>query len=206
MTLRRVDTGTSPRRIGVMEVRRASVGDAAACAAIYAPYVRDTAVSFESEPPTAGQLADRIRVAQQHHDWLVLVGDGIDDGIDDGDRVLGYCYAGTWRTRPAYRFTCELGIYLAPEAQGLGGGRLLYEALLERLAGLGYRTAVAGMTQSPGQPNPASEALHLALGFEPAGVMRRVGWKLGSWHDVAFFQRSLAGADPDPEDLPPPHA
>lgn len=168
-----------------MQVRRATVEDAAACAEIYAPFVRDTVVSFEFVPPTVEQMADRIRSAQERHEWLVLVD-------LSGDRVVGYAYGGTWRARAAYRFTCELGVYLAPEARGRGGGRLLYEALLERLAELGYRTVVAGMTW----PNPASEALHLAMGFEPAGVMRRVGWKRDAWHDVAFFQRPLEGPDP----------
>ena len=170
-----------------VRVRRATLDDAEACATIYAPYVRDTAISFESEPPTVEEMARRIAGAQEQHDWLVLV---------DGVEVLGYAYAGTWRSRPAYRFTCELGIYLAQGARGRGGGRLLYEALLARLGELGFRTVVAGMTRSASQPNPASEALHMALGFEPAGVMRRVGWKFGTWHDVAFFQRVLEGPDP----------
>jgi L-amino acid N-acyltransferase YncA len=170
-----------------MQVRRATVEDAASCAEIYAPFVRDTVVSFEAVPPTVEEMADRIRAAQARHDWLVLV-----DSSGSPDRVVGYAYGGTWRARAAYRFTCELGVYLAPQARGRGGGRMLYEALLERLAELGYRTVVAGMTW----PNPASEALHLALGFEPAGVMRRVGWKHDAWHDVAFFQRPLEGPDP----------
>ena len=170
-----------------MQVRRATIDDAAACAEIYAPFVRDTVVSFETVPPTVEQMADRIRSAQERHAWLVLV-----DPSGPEDRVVGYAYGGTWRARAAYRFTCELGVYLAPGARGRGGGRMLYEALLERLADLGYRTVVAGMTW----PNPASEALHLATGFEPAGVMRRVGWKHDAWHDVAFFQRPLEGPDP----------
>jgi phosphinothricin acetyltransferase len=180
-----------------MHVRRATVADAAACAEIYAPFVRDTVVSFEAVPPTADEMAGRIASAQQRHDWLVLVDAG---GPGQDDEVVGYAYGGTWRARPAYRFTCELGIYLAPPARGKGGGRMLYEALLERLADLGYRTAVAGMTW----PNPASEALHLAVGFAPAGVMRRVGWKHGAWHDVAFFQRPLPGPDPAPPARTPP--
>jgi phosphinothricin acetyltransferase len=173
-----------------VHVRRATRDDAAACAEVYAPFVRDTAVSFEAAPPTSEEMAGRIATAQVRHDWLVLV---------DGTGVVGYAYGGPWRTRAAYRFTCELGIYLAPSARGQGGGRLLYEALLERLSGLGYRTVVAGMTW----PNPASEALHLALGFEPAGIMRRVGWKHDAWHDVAFFQRPLEGPDPTPDPARP---
>ena len=178
-----------------MQVRRATAEDAAACAAIYAPFVRDTAVSFETEPPTVEEMAARIATAQERHDWLVLVAPSTSSG-QATERVVGYCYGGTWRSRAAYRFTCELGIYLAPEAQGRGGGRMLYEAMFERLAELGFRTVIGGMTS----PNAASEALHLAVGFEPAGVMRRVGWKHDAWHDVAFFQRPLA--TPHPEDPP----
>jgi len=182
-----------------MQVRRATAEDAAACAAIYAPFVRDTAVSFETEPPTVEEMAARIATAQERHDWLVLVAPSTSSG-QATERVVGYCYGGTWRSRAAYRFTCELGVYLSPGSRGRGGGRLLYEALLDRLADLGFRTVVAGMTW----PNPASEALHLALGFEPAGVMRRVGWKHDAWHDVAFFQRPLGSADPEAAPSDPP--
>ncbi|MGW9402883.1 N-acetyltransferase family protein [Arthrobacter sp. NPDC055585] len=159
-------------------IRNAAASDAAACAALYAPYVRDTAVSFETEPPAAEEMARRIAAAQIRHAWLVAEHDGV---------VAGYAYAGTWRSRAAYSRTAETSIYLARSATGSGLGSALYTALLERLAHRGFRSAVAGMTL----PNPASEALHSALGFEPVGVFRRVGWKHGAWHDVSWMQLDL---------------
>lgn len=166
-------------------VRDAVAADAAACAAIYAPYVTGTAVTFESEPPGPEEMARRIAAAQQRHAWLVL---------EDVGRVVGYAYAGPFRTRPAYHWSCEVSVYLEPGRRRTGGGRALYGALLDRLARLGIRTVVAGMTL----PNEASAALHDAMGFEPVGVYRRIGWKHGAWHDVAWVQRTLPGADPAP--------
>jgi phosphinothricin acetyltransferase len=172
-----------------MKVRAATEGDAAACAAIYAPYVTDTAITFEIEPPTADQLAARIAAAECTHAWLVL------EDLEDS-RVVGYAYAGPFKERPAYRWSCEVSIYLETGLRRTGGGRALYEALFARLGERGYRTAVAGMTL----PNEASAGLHRALGFEPVGTYRRIGWKHGRWHDVAWMQRTLAAAADPPTD------
>ncbi len=170
-----------------MIVRDATEADAEACAAIYSPYVTKTAVSFEVEPPTAEQMALRISRAQQRHAWLVLEVDG---------RVAGYAYGQAFAERAAYRWSCQVSIYLEPERQRAGGGRLVYEKLLAQLAHRGYRRALAGMTL----PNDASVGFHRALGFEPVGVYRRVGWKNGSWHDVAWVQKTiLEGDDPPAE-------
>ena len=166
-------------------IRDAQAADAAACAAIYAPFVRETAISFELEPPTVEEMAGRIAAAQQHHAWLVLVDDG---------PVVGYAYANRFSARPAYRWSCEVSVYLDRDRQGGGGGRQLYTALFARLAERGYRRVFAGMSL----PNEASAAFHRALGFEPVGVYRRVGWKLGAWRDVAWVQRTLADGDDPP--------
>ena len=167
-----------------MQLRDATADDADVCAAIYAPYVRDTAISFELEPPTSPVMAARIASAQVRHAWLVAERDG---------QVLGYAYGSEFKVRAAYRFACEVSVYVASDGRGGGIGRSLYAALLPRLAERGFRTAVAGMTL----PNDASEALHRSLGFAPVGVFRHVGWKFDAWHDVAFAQRDLpAPADP----------
>jgi L-amino acid N-acyltransferase YncA len=163
-----------------MRIRDAVPQDAAACARVYEPYVRDTAVSFETEAPTAEQMAERIVAAQRAHAWLVA---------EDEGRVVGYAYAGPFRTREAYRFSCEVSVYLEPGRRRTGTGRALCEALLDRLTALGYRTALGGTTL----PNPASEGLLRALGFEPVGVFRHVGWKNDAWHDVAWLQLDLGG-------------
>jgi L-amino acid N-acyltransferase YncA len=165
-----------------MTVREATPADAAACAAIYAPYVRDTAVSFEEVPPSDAEMAARIAAAIL---WLVLEDDG---------RVVGYAYAGRFMERAAYRWACEVSVYLERGGERRGGGRALYEALLAALRDRGYLMAVAGMTL----PNPASEGFHRALGFEPVGVYRRIGWKHGAWHDVAWTQKRLALGDEPP--------
>jgi L-amino acid N-acyltransferase YncA len=176
--------------IVAMKVRAATAEDAAACAAIYAPYVTDTAITFETEPPTVAHMADRITAAECSHAWLVL------EDLDDG-RVVGYAYAGPFKARPAYRWSCEVSIYLEIGRRRTGGGRALYEALFRRLAERGYRTAIAGMAL----PNEASAGLHSALGFEPVGTYRRIGWKHGRWHDVAWMQRMLSEAG-DPPAVP----
>lgn len=165
-----------------MLIRDASTADAEACAAIYAPYVRDTAITFETEPPTANELARRIAAA---HAWVVA---------EDGGRVVGYAYASPYKARAAYRWSCEVSVYLEPGRRGTGTGRALYEALFERLVRLGFRIAVAGMAL----PNDASTGLHRALGFEPVGVYRRIGWKHGQWHDVAWMQRDLVPGEDGP--------
>ncbi len=167
----------------VRVVRDATPDDDAACAAIYAPYVLDTAVTFETDPPDAAEFARGINAAAARHAWLVL---------EDGGRVTGYAYAGPFSGRPAYRFASEVSVYLEMGRVRSGGGRALYEVLLPRLLQRGYRRAVAGMTL----PNAASVGLHRALGFEPVGTYRCIGWKHGRWDDVAWVQRDL-GLDAD---------
>ena len=169
-----------------MPVRDATERDAQACAAIYAPYVTDTAVTFEYEPPSPAEMARRIVAAQRGHAWLVLE--------DDEAGTVGYAYAGPFKERAAYRWACEVSVYLAPGRRRTGGGRQLYEALFERLAGRGFRRLIAVMTL----PNDASEGLHRAMGFQPVGTYRRIGWKHGAWRDVVWAQRTIASGDDPP--------
>ncbi|RFU21492.1 GNAT family N-acetyltransferase [Geodermatophilus marinus] len=171
-------------------VRDATAADAAACAGIYAPYVRDTAFSFEAEPPSTAEMAGRIDAALAAHAWVVL---------EDGGEVAGYAYGTAFMTREAYRWSTTVSVYTDPGRRRPGAGRALYAALLDRLAGRGYRRALAGIVL----PNPASEGLHRALGFVPVGTYRRVGWKLGRWHDVAWYQRPL-GPEGDDDGAPEP--
>ncbi|MDQ6936098.1 MAG: N-acetyltransferase family protein [Actinomycetota bacterium] len=168
-------------------VREGSERDAGACAAIYGPYVTDTAVTFENDPPSPAEMAQRIADAMRTHAWVVL---------ETERRIVGYAYGGPFKARPAYRWSCEVSVYLELGRRRTGAGRALYDALFTRLAERGFRTAVAGMTL----PNEASVGLHRAMGFEPVGTYRRIGWKHGRWHDVAWAQRSIAaGQDPPAE-------
>jgi phosphinothricin acetyltransferase len=132
-----------------MLIRPATPADADACAAIYAPYVTDTAITFETEVPTSEEMAGRIATAIA---WVVA---------EDEDRVTGYAYAGRFHPRAAYRWACEVSVYLEPGRRRTGAGRALYDVLLRDLADRGYRMAIAGMTL----PNPASEGLHRDLGY-----------------------------------------
>jgi len=167
------------------EVRPATADDAAACAAIYAPYVRDTAITFETDVPDAAELAARIAAHAASHAWLVL----------ERDReIVGYAYAYRFSERAAYDWSCETSIYLAPGARGRGAGSALYAALLPMLAERGYLRAFARIAL----PNPASMAFHERFGFTTSGVLRKVGWKLGAWHDVAYLQRDLGDPDAAP--------
>lgn len=166
-------------------VRDATPRDAAACAAIYAPYVTDTAITFEVDPPDEREMAARIATALATHAWVVAEHEG---------RVRGYAYAGPLKPRPAYRWSCEVSVYVEQGRTRTGAGRQLYEALFDRLVARGYRTAVAGMTL----PNPGSEGLHRALRFEPVGTYRAIGYKLGAWRDVAWVQRTLAATGDPP--------
>jgi phosphinothricin acetyltransferase len=170
-----------------MTILRAATGrDAEACAAIYAPYVTDTAITFETEPPTVADMAGRIAASVERHAWLVAA--------DPDDRVIGYAYGAPFQARPAYQWSCLVSVYLEPGRRRTGLGRALYADLLDRLAARGYRVAVAGITL----PNEASLGLHRAMGFEPVGTFRRIGWKFDSWHDVAFTQLALGAGESPP--------
>ncbi len=160
-------------------LRDATRADAAACAALYAPYVTGTAITFEYEPPTAQEMAARIAACQERHAWVVL---------EDDRGIAGYAYGGPFRTRDAYRWTCEVSVYLRVGHRRTGAGRALYGALLPRLAQRGMHTAIACMTL----PNDASVGLHRALGFQDAGVMRQAGRKFDAWHDIAWAQLELS--------------
>ncbi|HEX5990331.1 MAG TPA: GNAT family N-acetyltransferase [Solirubrobacterales bacterium] len=162
--------------------------DAVACAAIYAPHMEGSAVSFEERTPDAAELAARIESYGQSHAWLVA---------ERGGEVVGYAYATGFNERPAYRWSASVSVYIAESARGRGVGRALYEALFQRLRERGFRMACAGITL----PNEASVGLHEALGFERTGVNREIGFKEGAWRDVGWFQLELAPAPggPPPE-------
>lgn len=159
--------------------------DAAACAAIYAPYVADTSVSFDDVPPTAQQFAELIERTSRTHPWLVL---------EHGGRVVGYANASPHRARAAYRWAADVAIYVDPRHRRRGAGRQLYEALFELMARQGLQIACAGITL----PNDASIALHRTLGFEHVGTYRDIGWKAGAWCDVSWWQLRLGPDDGGP--------
>ena len=165
----------------MIAIRAAAPEDAAAIAAIYAPHVLTGTVSFEIEPPDARAMRTRMAASDGLYPWLVVT-----TGDPDGG-VVGYAYATKFRERPAYRYVVETSIYIADVAQRQGAGRLLYKALIDTLRAQGFVQAVGGIAL----PNPASIALHEAVGFRRAGVYREVGYKQGRWIDVGIWQREL---------------
>jgi L-amino acid N-acyltransferase YncA len=165
-------------------VRSAISGDPAGCLAIYRPYVENTAITFEIDVPSVGEMARRIAAARDSHEWLILERD---------DRIIGYAYAHAFNPRAAYRWSAETSIYIDANHHRCGGGRELYAYLLRRLTERGYRRAFGGITQ----PNEASNAFHRSFGFQDAGLYHRVGWKHNSWHDVAWMQLDLLSAAED---------
>ena len=166
-------------------VRPARAGDAAAIAAVYAPYVTDGTVSFELDPPDAAEMARRMAAGGGRHPWLVA---------EEVGAVLGYAYASTFRPRSAYDWAVETTIYVAADAHGRGIGQALYANLLARLTEAGFTQAVAIIAL----PNDASVRLHERLGFALVGVNPAVGYKAGRWIDVGMWQRALA-ATPGPD-------
>jgi phosphinothricin acetyltransferase len=149
--------------------------DAQGCAALYAPYVRDTAISFEYDAPSADQMAERISVA---HVWLVAV---------EGEGIVGYAYGSRHAERAAYLWSADVAVYVDSRRHRRGIGRMLYEQLIPRLRDEGLWTLCAGITQ----PNAASDGLHRELGFREVGIYRRIGFKAGEWHDVRWWQLDL---------------
>lgn len=173
----------------VIHLRPAEEKDAAAIAAIYAPFVRDTAITFETEVLSSEDIAARMREGAARFPWLAA-----EDGSSRD--LIGYAYACAFRTRSAYRFAVETSVYVDPAAQGRGAGEALYTLLLETLTEQGFTQAIGAIAL----PNEASVRLHEKLGFVQAGVYRQVGWKLGGWHDVGLWQRPLAAISQEPRE------
>ena len=170
-------------------VRVATLADAAAIADIYAPFVRDSVVSFELEPPSAEQMRERIAATLPTLPWLV--------SEDAHGTVSGYVYASRHRERAAYQWAVDTTVYIRPDSQGRGLGRQLYTRLKAILAELGYFQAFAGIAL----PNEASVALHEAMGFKPIGIYRDVGFRRGQWLDVGRWQcrlRPSSSENPSP--------
>jgi L-amino acid N-acyltransferase YncA len=166
-------------------IRLAVPSDAAQIAAIYAPFCAETPVSFETVAPAPEEMERRILKITERLPWLVLEQQG---------HIAGYVYASPHRDRTAYQWSVDVGVYVASEYRRRGVGRALYTSLLKILALQGYFKAYAGITL----PNAGSVGLHQAMGFRPVGIYRGVGYKLGQWHDVEWFQLDLQPERPEP--------
>lgn len=162
-----------------LTLRDACPGDAARVLEIYAPIVRETAISFETTVPSIDELALRIASARERHAWIAAEASS---GV-----LVGYAYATDFRGRAAYARTCESTVYTAASHRARGVGRALMTELLRVLQARGFTSVVAGISL----PNDASLALHTALGFSPVGTFEAVGTKFGRSHDVSFLQKMI---------------
>ncbi|HEU4619536.1 MAG TPA: arsinothricin resistance N-acetyltransferase ArsN1 family B [Gammaproteobacteria bacterium] len=166
-------------------IRHAVAADAAEIAAIYNYYVETTVVTFEEKPVSDAEIAGRIEEVQRRFRWLVHESDG---------RIDGYAYASLWRPRSAYRYSVETTVYVRHGCTGRGVGTALYRRLIDELRALPVHTVIGGIAL----PNDASVALHEKLGFEKIGRFREVGWKLGRWVDVGYWELILDRGRPPP--------
>jgi L-amino acid N-acyltransferase YncA len=168
-------------------IRLATLDDAQAIRDIYAPFCESTPVSFETQAPSVEEMRRRIAKTLHSFPWLVC---------DRGGEIAGYAYASAHRERAAYRWSVEVSAYVRDGCRRTGVGRALYTRLLELVRSQGFCTALAGITL----PNPGSVGLHESMGFERLGVYRRIGFKCGEWHDVAWYQLALRDYALEPEE------
>jgi L-amino acid N-acyltransferase YncA len=159
-------------------IRLATPEDAPSIAELYGPHVTDGATSFELAPPSAAEMRERVVSTLRQTPWLVC---------DQAGELLGYAYACKHRERGAYQWSLDVSVYVASTRQRRGVGRALYTSLFALACLQGYHAAYAGISL----PNVASVGLHEALGFVPVGVFHAVGYKLGAWHDVGWWQREF---------------
>ena len=172
-------------------IRLATAADAAAIAGVYAPFVTDSRISFEESAPDEAEMECRIAGDQPGlHPWLLA---------EEGGQILGFASSSPFRTRRAYRWCVETGIYLTADARGRGLGRILLAELIALLQRQGFVSAIGAIAL----PNEPSVRLHEALGFTHSGTYRAVGFKLGEWIDVGLWQRDLAARSPDPAEPRP---
>ena len=172
-------------------VRPATAADAPALAAIYGHNAVHGTGTFEEAAPAPEEMVARLKAVQDRGlPWVVVEAEG---------RVVAFGYAGPFRTRPAYRYTAEDSVYVAPEAQGRGYGRAALEAVIAACEAIGLRQLVAVIGDSE---NAGSLRLHQALGFEPCGTLPSVGFKHGRWLDVVMMQKALNGGDARDPDGP----
>jgi L-amino acid N-acyltransferase YncA len=163
----------------MIALRPAETADAAALASIYAPAVDGSSISFELVAPDAAEMARRLGEIRRVAPWLVAV---------DAGEVVGFAYASRHHERAAYAWSANASVYVAASARRRGVAHALYTELFARLRAQGFHAVHAGITL----PNPASVRLHEGFGFTPVAVYPKVGWKLGAWHDVGWWQLELA--------------
>lgn len=162
----------------MFEIRLINTSDAAAALAVYAPYVLNTAISFEYDVPSLDDFKKKIEKISSQYPWLVCEYNG---------QIVGYAYGSTHRDRTGYQWSPESTVYLDEQYHRRGIARVLYETLFKLLKMQGYYSIYAGILSS----NVKSVEFHRALGFEEIGLFKNIGYKLGEWHSNLWMQYFL---------------
>ena len=161
-----------------MDIRLAKPSDARSLLDIYAPYIENTAITFEYEVPTIEEFATRIAKTLEKYPYLVAEEDGL---------ISGYAYASTYYARAAYDWAVELSVYVSQDAREKGVGSKLYDKLEDLLDQMGYMHFLACISL----PNEASLALHRKRGYKQVAHFPKIGYKFNRWHDIVWLQKSL---------------
>ena len=181
-----------------MEIRIATIHDADAIQKIYAPYVMNTAISFEYEPPDSEELVRRINSTLKDYPYLVAVVDG---------KIAGYAYAGAYRSRRAYMHTAETSIYVEASKRGKGIGRRLYEELEKKLIPQNVFVLYACVTTTDRNDDEhstdASIRFHEQMGYSMIGRNDCCGYKFGKWYSVVWMEKVIAERPENPEEFTP---
>ncbi len=170
-----------------MVIRIAAIHDAEQILDIYAPYVQNTNISFETIIPSKEEMESRIKGVLVNNPWLV---------IEEESCILGYAYASKHRERAAYKWSVDISIYIRQDCRGKGIGKALYTALISILKLQGYYNVYAGICL----PNEASIGVHEYFGFKKIAHYNNVGYKFGQWHDVGWWELQLRQHEPEPRD------
>ena len=173
-------------------LRFAVPADAEALVAIYAPYIRKTAITYEYEIPSVEEFARRIETYSAKYPYLVAELDGI---------PVGYAYACPLGSRPAFDWSVETAIYIREDCKGMGIGKSLYEKLEAILKAMGIRTmtaAVASVEREDPYLTNASIAFHLRMGFTPVGTFHHAGCKFGRWYDLTWLEKAIGTYESNP--------
>lgn len=160
-------------------IRNAKPEDAQAICDIYNYYVLNTIVTFEEDVVLADDMAERIKKVSEKYTWLVYEQNG---------EIIGYAYAGEWKSRCSYRFSVESSVYLKNGFSGQGIGSKLYEALLKKLEKTDIHAVIGGISL----PNEGSIALHEKFGFEKIARFKEVGYKFNKWIDVGYWEKIIS--------------
>lgn len=174
----------------MVTVRLATAADAAGVLSVYAPYIEETAVTFETTVPSLDAFAARMDEVVGCYPYLAVEEDG---------SIVGFAYAHRLGERAAFAWNVELSVYFAPGQTGRGRGSVLFWALIDLLSQQGVRNAYSLVTM----PNEASRRLHAKLGFELMGIQRQAGFKQGRWHDVAWLRKAIGPFGDEPRPVVP---